>query len=294
MSGQLTNAYVSNIRNEHAQALENIMRLQEMEKKLYQKLEQETSVASNVGNYEETIAQINNLAQSRISLYKTLGNMYEYVQNNVSNSRVDLVDQLTLTRTVEAELADARKHMNELNRIKNDKLRMVDINAYFGKRFQANSGIMKWIILICIPLLLVSVLSKMLIIPEVIARYLSGIILAVGLFVLVRKSWDLYVRSTMNFDEYNFQESDPDSVHPTVWEYNKKHFNYDIGLKKIIGQIGLDCYGDACCSDGMSYDEEKMQCVIGSVQRPGAESFISGCGKEVQPYGGQRKPLYYI
>jgi hypothetical protein len=30
------------------------------------------------------------------------------------------------------------------------------------------------------------------------------------------------------------------------------------------------------------------------VQRPGAESFISGEGGYVQPYGGQRKPLYYI
>ena len=290
MSGQLTNAYVNNIRNEHAQALENIVRLQEMEKKLYQKLELETSVPGNVGNYEETIDQINNLAQSRISLYKTLGNMYENVQNSVSNSRVDLVDQLTLTRTVEAELADARNHMNELNRIKNDKLRMVDINGYFGKRFKANSGIMKLIILICIPLLLISVLSKMLIIPEVIARYLSGIILAVGLFVLVRQSWDLYVRSTMNFDEYNFEQADPSAVHPTVMEYNRKHFNYDVGLKKLIGSVGLDCYGDACCSDGMRYDSERMQCVLGTTIPKATEGFDG----DIQPYGGQQKPLYYI
>lgn len=315
MSGQLRNAYVRDIRNEHAQALENIMRLQEMEKKLYEKLERDTSVTENVGNYEDTIEQINNLAKSRLSLFTTLGNMYENVQNSVSNSRVDLVDQLTLTRTVEAELKDARAHMNELNRIKNDKLRMVDINSYFGKRFKANSGIMKLIIMICVPLLLVSVLQKMLILPDIIARYLSGLILGIGLFVLARRSWDVYVRSTMNFDEYDFQDADPDVHHPTVWEYNKKNMNIDNWFKNLIGNIGIDCYGDSCCTAGMTYDVDNRQCVVGNLPNnlimPPPPSTVApttapapaqGRSRDrtregfdtVQPYNDGKKQLYFI
>ena len=281
MSGDLTNAYISNLQDEHTQVLENIARLQDMEKKLYEQLEEETAATSNVGNYEDTIAEINNLAQTRLSLFKTLSNMYEAVQNNVANSRVDLVDQLTLTKTVEAELEDARDHMNELNRMKNDKLRMVDINGYFGKRYQANSNLMKLIIYITVPLLLVSILSKMYILPEVLAKYLSGIILGCGLFVLVRRSWDLYVRSNMNFDEYNFEHEDPAADHPTVWEYNNKHLNLGVGLKNLIGAAQLECYGDQCCSAGMRYNTDQRQCVVDTtpVQESGSEGFA------VEPFG---------
>jgi hypothetical protein len=123
------------------------------------------------------------------------------------------------------------------------------------------------------------------------ADALTGTILAVGLFLVARKLWDYFVRSNMNFDEYDWSFDSPENVHPTVWEYNKKNLvPIDIGLEKVVQAIGLDCYGAQCCAANMHYNQERRVCEADKVA---AETFVSGdlqpCatlpnGRKIVPY----------
>ena len=86
---------LKNNKDNHAEIIANIEKLQSLEEALIRALDKDSSQTGYVGNQEELIAQINNLSDSRIALFKALDQTYNGVQQNVSNSRVDLVDQLT-------------------------------------------------------------------------------------------------------------------------------------------------------------------------------------------------------
>ena len=259
------------------QTLTTIAQLQEVEKNLYTQLEIVTSVIGNKGNHEDLIGKINDVAKTRTSLFNSLGNIYARTQDNVANSRISLVDQMTMAQMVEKELNAAKKQMNELESIKRNKLRMVDINMYYGKNYDAKTGVMKLTILFCIPLLVVAILRKMSLLPETLSMYLMGTLLAFALYFITRRLWDIYTRNNMNFDEYDFS-ADPEGQHPTIMEYNRKHFpKLDFAVKKLVGAIGVDCFGSDCCAMGMTYDEDKRQCRL--------EPFLTGTGrKNVKPY----------
>jgi hypothetical protein len=264
------------------QTLTTIAQLQNVEKNLYLQLETSTSVAGNTGNYEDLIEKINDVAATRTALFNSLANIYERAQENVSNSRISLVDQITMANMVEQELNATKQQMNDLDSVRINKLRMVDINMYYGKKYNAKTGVMKLTILFCIPILVVAILKKMSLLPETLSMYLIGIILAFAIYFLSRRIWDIYVRSNMNFDEYNFMK-EPDYLHPTIMEYNRANFP-KIGnvFKNIIGAVGIDCFGSDCCAMGMTYDTESRQCRL--------EPFLTGTGKKnVRGYSKENK-----
>ena len=100
-----------------------------MEQDLYNKLE--ADIANNANPEEQLILiqKINQLSDLRINLFKSLENTYNTLQSSVANSRVDLVDQLTVVGIVENELNTAKSHLNQLNTNKHNKMRMVQVNT---------------------------------------------------------------------------------------------------------------------------------------------------------------------
>lgn len=216
---------------------------------------------------QQLMDQIHRLAEERASLFKTLLNIYANVQRDVSETRSDLVDQLTVVGVVEQELTNARSNLDALGGAKNNKNRMALINTYYGKRYQAHTGIMKMIIMICVPLLILAIVGKKGIIGDNITRPLALIVIIVGGFFLFRRIWDLSSRDNMNYDEYNW-DFDPDNVKPTVFEYDKEQLDKsDMGdrissdLHTLASDLGVECIGPNCCSTGMKYDHKQNKCV---------------------------------
>jgi hypothetical protein len=282
MNGDLSKTVLKNSQEGETQALYNIQQLQEMEKELYKKLE--ANAASNASPEEQSIIikKINELSQLRISLFKTLGNVYDSLQSSVANSRVNLVDQLTAVGVVEGELNNAKTQLNELETIKNNKMRMVEINTYYGKRYKAHTQIIKKLILICVPLLILAILKKKELIPSIIPEMfiygVSGLILLVGGYSILMNIIDVYSRDNMDFDEYAWNFN-PDSVKPSVYEYDKAQLLGSSMPQDIMSEaqtlalgLGVGCVGANCCSDGMTYDEDNKKCI----EKVDKESFMTG------------------
>jgi uncharacterized membrane-anchored protein YhcB (DUF1043 family) len=216
---------------------------------------------------QQLMDQIHRLANERAELFKTLLNIYANVQRDVAETRSDLVDQLTVVEVVEQELTNARSNLNALSGAKNNKNRMALINTYYGKRYQAHTGIMKMIIMICVPLLILAIVGKKGFIGDNITRPLALIVIIVGGFFLFQRIWDLSSRDNMNYDEYNW-DFEPDSVKSTMLQYDKKQLDKsDIGdrissdLHTLASDLGVECIGPNCCSKGMRYDQEQNRCV---------------------------------
>lgn len=221
---------------------------------------------------EKIIQKINEISEMRIALFKNLTNTYGNMQNNVANSRTDLVDQMTLVGVVEEELDSAKSNLHRLTDAKNNKVRMSEINTYYGKRYSAHTGVMKILIMICIPLLILAILRKKNLVPRNIANGVSGLIVAIGAIILIRRIWDLTRRDNMNYDEYKWF-FDPASQAPTVYNYDMAQLGKlgheaksQVGTlqdeaQNVANSLGLGCVGSACCSSGMTFDDTTGKCV---------------------------------
>jgi uncharacterized membrane protein (DUF485 family) len=267
--------------DQQIQILKNIEQLQSVEKALYKELEAPTPPA----NPDSIITRINQLADIRISLFKSLNYTYQALQKNVNNSRTELVQLLTVVQVVEEELNNAKKQLNELYEIKHSKMRMVEINTYYGKQYQAQSRLLKLILLVGVLLLILAILWKKGFLPDAIATILLAVVIGFGGFLILWRLLDIATRDNMNFDAYNWN-FDPATQKPTVYEYDKSKL---LGLSGDADQSfnGLDCIGDACCTAGMKYDTAARKCIKSAA----LETFVTGqltkhCFKGLKQKGG--------
>ena len=242
--------------------LTNIQNSQNAEQALIAQL----TILTNVPNYTVTpevtaiVNSINSLSDARIAMFKSISDNAGNLQNAVSTTRTDLVSQLTLLQVVEDQLNKATKSMNDKQNRNDTKIRQVEINTYYGQRYAAQSDLMKMIIIICVPLLILFILRRKGLLPDLISRYAIGITLAVGAIFVIRAAWNISTRSNINFDEFNWNYEDPSAQVPTIWQYNKEHlFNFDNPIKSLVGNLGL-CVGSNCCANGMYFDPSKQQC----------------------------------
>jgi hypothetical protein len=257
-----TSTYLDSSDIDYEALLQKIAKLQDLEKSLIDKLDEESTVSGYTGNLTDMTKQINDLSDARIAMFKVIQKMYKGVQKNVSNSRVDLVHQLTLVNVVEDQLSKAKESINKLQNQNDTKMRLVEINTYYGKRYEAHIEMMKLFIYICIPVLILLVLKNREILPEVLSNYLVGITLGVGIFFLMRKLWDLFTRSNMNYDEYDWKYENPAANTPSIWEYNKKNLlNIENPFKNLLKNLGV-CVGETCCDSGLKFDSDKQKCVV--------------------------------
>jgi hypothetical protein len=206
------------IEDKQTQTLNTINDLQNLEKQLYINLENAAN-NNNTVEQEQLIARINNISATRVSLFNSLKSMYETAQNNVVNTRNLLEDKMIVSKVMENELSNLDNNINDISDAKANKLRMVEINTYFGKRYQAHTDIMKLIISMCSAALIVVILMKKYIIPFGAGSFLISLILGVGAFFIIRNIWDLTQRDNIDYDKYktfgSYKKSDENN-----YDYN--------------------------------------------------------------------------
>jgi hypothetical protein len=238
-----------NLQERNDQIINNIKTLQSTEMKLYDSLE---SRSLNADQQKQIIDRINQISQMRINLYASLKDMYSYYQEDVSDSRNSMNNQMVSVDVIENELNDSKRRLNLLEAQKNNKIRLVEINTYYGKQYDAHKQIMQIVVIICIPVLILTVLANKGILPPKLTSLLTGIIIIIGLFIIGAKIIDLSNRDNMNFDEYN-------------WYFNKD----DAPTSSSDTTASSDpwemptatCVGQECCSDNYTYDEIQNKCI---------------------------------
>jgi hypothetical protein len=258
--------------------LKQIDKLQVRERAIINDLEIESSRAGfrpDDPTILKLLADINTISETREALFNSVVGKLSILQNGVSESRVDLVSQLTLLKVVEDQLNKVKSQMSSLQNRNDTKMRLVQINTYYGKRYEYQTQLMKKIIIVCIPLIVLFVLKKKGLIPELISNYLLGITIVIGSIYVIRDIWEIHTRSNMNFDEYDWKYEDPSNHAPSIWEYNKKNLlKIENPFKNLLKNLGI-CVGDDCCSDGLFFDKKKQKCVVPSdMNSTNSEPFV--------------------
>jgi len=273
-NGDLTTNSLNIIQNGNESIVDNIKQLQQIEKDLYTELQTISASPGNADRQKELISKINTLAEIRTDLFETLKHMANSTQNMIATTRVDLVDQLTLIGVVEDELNKTNALMNQSDNIKNNKMRMVEINTYYGKQYRAYTDLMKIVIKMCIPILLLILLKKKNLVPVNIGKALILLIFMAGGYFFIRKFIDIYKRDNMDFDQYS-RNLDIKPTHHMDSTYNPNNLdkNAENLFDRLEGDIkgefnhlahGEGCIGAGCCSDNMHYDTKLHKCVDGA------------------------------
>ena len=159
-----------------------------------------------------------------------------------------------LSDVASEQLAEARANAEELISANDGKKRMIELNTYYGKRFNAQAGVVKLFIYTCVPVLILAILANAGLIPTTIAGFIIVIIIVTGLIYIYAAVSDINRRSKMNFDEYEW-EFDPSRVG------NMSNPNPNYVSKGGMGAgIGSGCVNGNCCGSNTIWDPNSGIC----------------------------------
>jgi hypothetical protein len=252
MTDNSQNNMTNNLQEKNKQVLDNISQLQMQEKKLYDSLD---NVKLSSEEKQQIIIKINELSQMRLNMYSTIKNMYSFYNNNITSSATALDQSVSAINILENELNEAKRRMNLLEDEKYNKMRLVEINTYYGKRYNAHSQLMKTIVIMCIPLIILAVIVNKGILPLKIYVFLSGIVLIIGLVLIGLQLIDISNRDNMNWDEYDWYFDQTTAPTESSSSSSSSSSNDPWTTPTVT------CIGSACCYEGSAYDSVQNICV---------------------------------
>ena len=122
-----------NIAQNNEQILNDIQSLQQMEQQLFNNLETNTTLTPQ--QQLQIVEKMNQLSNMRINLYQTLSGVNNFFENALSSSIGTLREQTAAIGIVESELNQAKQRLEALQAEKNNKIRLVEINEYYGDKY---------------------------------------------------------------------------------------------------------------------------------------------------------------
>ena len=254
MSGQ------PNIAQNNEQILNDIQSLQQMEQQLFNSLETNTTLTPQ--QQQQIVEKMNQLSNMRINLYQTLSGVNGFFQNALSSSVGTLQEQTVAIGIVENELNQAKQRLELLEAEKNNKIRLVEINDYYGDKYAEHSKLMKIIIFTLVPVIILAFLNNKGILPNTIYYILVIIVAVIGSYFFWTTFASTIMRDNMNYQEYDWY-FDPNAAP------SGSASSTDPWLS--LNAHGT-CIGQMCCSDGQTYDSDLNQCIGDSTV---TESFMT-------------------
>ena len=267
-----SNDYSNNSSNDflerNEQVLNDISMLQKEEKNLYSKLD---DVSLTPDQKKLIVDKINEISQMRLNMYSNMNDMYSYYQKNVEASRTTMGQEVAAIDIIENELNEAKKRLNVVEDEKNNTLRLVEFNTYYGKKYNSHTRIMKIIVIFCIPIIILAYLANIGFLPPKLYMFLVGIVIIICVIIIGYQIIDLSNRDNMNWDEYNLYFDRSKAPTDTVETSNTSSNPWSTGT--------LTCIGSECCYSGSTYDNDKNMCipdVITGASTTGTETSITG------------------
>jgi len=260
-----------NIKQNNEHILNDIQSLQKMEQQMFSNLETNPNISSE--EQKKMLQKINQISNMRINLYKTLSGVNNYFQGALNTSVGSLKQQVSAIKIVESELNRSKKRLQNLQEEQNNKIRLVEINTYYGDKYAEHSELMKIVIFTLIPVIILVFLHNKGFLPNTIYNILLVIVAFIGVYYFLNKIVSIISRDNMNYQEYN-------------WYFDTKGLPVNTASSSDPWLTGVDfgtCIGENCCSDGLVYDNSIDQCVPKKEVTKTTESFINDILTKTQP-----------
>jgi hypothetical protein len=229
--------------------LTNIENLQALEKELFSKLESSNDTLTD-DQRQELIEQINNISDTRIQLYASLGDVNTFYSSNLQSTSTTLNTQTKVIQMVESQLNDYKTRLQNIEDDKWNKLRLVQINYYYSQMYQDHRHFVIWILVAVTLIFIILMLCRYGFLNEFFQNFL---IIVVSVFVIIRLGYmwlDMNRRSTQNYDEFDWSFDPSTAPQP----------DGDASLTDPWANTGV-CQGQACCYTDFVWDASLNICI---------------------------------
>ena len=240
----------NNIQENNQQILNDIQSLQTIEQELFHSLEINPNLSPE--KQQDVIKKINSISNMRLNLYKTLGGVNNFFQKALNNSRGTLEEQTNAVEIIEDELNQSKRRLKLLEEEKNNKIRLVEINQYYGEKYAEHTDLMKILIYILVPVIILAILNNKGILPNIIYYILIVIISIIGGYYFWRRLLSIMMRDNMDYQAYDWGFDAKNAPKSTSSNTTDPWASTSFGT----------CVGQACCYTGQIYDASLNVCII--------------------------------
>jgi len=186
---------------------------------------------------------INLKVEIRTEMFAALITQYTTLTGADSTIKDAVQEQIELRKAAEEQLSNLKKTLPD----KTKTLKMVEINAYYGKQYAAYANFMKWLVLFAAIILASYWGAEYIDEPRVmevvrLATYVFG-----GGYLLIL-TVDLMLRRSDKYDEYLWPFAPTDKSQLEAANKQKK------GVETTGVQLPGVCVGSYCCGEGTTYD----------------------------------------
>jgi len=239
---------IPDVSESNRELVNDIQSLQKMEQQMFSQLENNPNMTSK--QKDSIITKIKKLSEMRVNLYETMGGVNQFFRNALLSSQGTLREQTTAIKMIEEELNQAKDKLEILEAERNNKLRLVQINTYYGERYAEHTDIMKVTVITLIPIIILAVLHNKNIIPTRIYYILVAIIAVIGGYFFLNVFVSIIHRDNMDYQNYD-------------WYFDASSApvsgSSDVSGNPWTAEAG--CINSNCCSSGTSFDASSNLCV---------------------------------
>jgi hypothetical protein len=237
------------IQDNNEQLLNDIQSLQQIEQQFFTSLE--TNPDLSPIEQQKIVDKINQVSNMRVTLYKTLSDINNYYGSTLSTSLGTLREQTAAIGVIEDELNRSKKNLEMLELEKNNKIRLVEINNYYGEKYEEHASLMKIIIFTLVPIVIISILNNKGILPNFIFYIILIVVCIIGGIYFWYRFASIIMRDNLNYQKYD-------------WGFNPATAPKSSSVSSdpwASLQMPGTCIGEACCSDGQLWDPSIDQCI---------------------------------
>ena len=250
--------------------LQNIRELQRIEKELFNKLKTDRNNLT-LAEKNDIVNKINELVNSRINLYKGLNTMNDAYTKNLNNSSTTLDNQVFAVKTIENQLNESKKRLQLIEEEKINKLRIVEINTFYGKKYKDQVDLLKIITYVFIVISILTVFLKVGVLPLNLYYFLFIIIVFLFFVVSFNKILKMYNRDNMNYDEFNWKFDSKKAPKPPASDASMNVDPWSIKIPHFNPYI-MSCVGQECCSNETVWDSSSGLCIYNTSALPATDS----------------------
>jgi hypothetical protein len=241
--------------------LNKIRQLQTTEEQLYKSLTQnaENVALGRPNTFSESeiqtiTTQINSLSASRVNLYNSITDTYHSQAINETNAQQSLEQQTKTLQLLEQELNKSKERLSTLKDEKYNQLKMIEINTYYSKQYDAHRRLMRMITIIGVCLLIAIGFEYTPL--KVISTPLTILICIIGGILIFKRGINMMLRRNDNYDEFIWPMAPTTDTELTTANSNST----DIGITGV--GLPYACAQSSCCSEGTVWSD--TGCVVGS------------------------------
>jgi hypothetical protein len=195
---------LSKIELSNEEIQQNIISLENLKNDLTEQLYNGISNGISLNDQNKLTTKITAINEIINSLHQTSLNTYSFFKTNMDATAKSIEEQGYATSIVSNETLGMEHKVINLSQEQANKLRLIEINDYYSEQYLDRTNIMKSIILVCIPLIILTILKNKGLLSKNIFTLLIIIIIVVGGIYLIKLFLKAISHNNMQYQQYDW------------------------------------------------------------------------------------------